>query len=126
MAKKKVENLFKQIAEESLTLSRLHKGREKLETEDVVDMPLTIEDFDMVYTEAATYAVVTFVEHPKKFYNCGLILTKMVQAWIDSYDELETAVAEYEKLDDDDKVRVQLTEGKAASSKNNLTMVEIL
>lgn len=127
MAKKVVKNnLFKVLAEDSLTLSRLHNGREKLETEDVVDKPLTIDDFDMVYTAEATYAVIVFKEHPKMFYNCGLILTKMVQRWTDEYKSVDVAAAAYEKLSDEEKVKVMLKEGEAASSGNSLTLVEIL
>ncbi len=117
---------FRSIAEESMTLSRLHNGREKLETSDVVGKPLTIEEFDTaVSNDGKVFAVFTFKEMPKKYYNGGLILTKMVNAWAAEFDgDVELANQEY--INSKESVVIKLKEAKAASSKNNITLVELV
>lgn len=117
---------FRSVAEESMVLSRLHNGNEKVETDDILDKVLTINDFDIAVSDSATYAVFTFDEMPGRFYNGGLILTKMVMAWIDGADGIDAAVEEYQKLKEKDRVKIRLKAGKAASSKNNLTLVELV
>ena len=119
---------FKQIAEQSMTLSRLHNGRDKVETSEIVDKPLTVEDFDLVVRDdGVQYAVLTFKELPGAYYNGGLIITKMVVAWVSEYDgNVDDAAADYAKAKDNERVKIQLAETKAASSNHNLTTVKLL
>lgn len=119
-------NPFRQAALDSMSMSRLHEGREKLETEDIVGKPLTIEDFDIaVMGDGTAFAVFTFTEQSGKYYNGGLVLTKMVQAWCDMYGSLESAVEAYKN--EVDKVTIQLTMGKVKSDKTkSLVTVDIL
>lgn len=122
---------FRIIAQESITASELMNDREKLETADVVGKKLTIEDFDTVdYTDtegkATHYAVLTFVEAPKKFYCGGLILTKMLDRVIAEFGDVEKARQAYAEAPADDKLVVKLSEGKSKLSKNNLVTVQIL
>lgn len=116
---------FKTIAMESMTLSDLQNGREPLKTSDITGQALTILDFDMIYASEAKYCCLIFNEAPDKYYNGGLILTKMVESWIDEYGgDFEEAREAY--ANSDDKVVISLTETKTKKGNNNLVTVEIL
>lgn len=119
---------FKQAAQDSLTLSRLHKGREKISTADVTKHEsLTVEDFDMVYQSNGTqYPVFTFAELPGKYYQTGIVGTKLVMAWAEMYnDDVDAAAAAYQK--EKDKVKLRFKEGKCVTDQTkNVTTIEIL
>lgn len=119
---------FKQLAADSTQLSELYKERKKLETRDVVGKELTISDFDMVSMmskgKMVSFAAVTFEEMEGFVYNAGLILTKMITAWVDEYDTVEQAREAYKA--ETDKVKVKLTETKTKDDIRNLVAVELL
>lgn len=122
---------FKQAALDSMTLSILEHGRTKLSTEDIVGKTLTIDQFDIVDAETGDpdnprmrYGVFVFKELPDNFYNGGLILTKMIDSWVEEYQSLDECQKAYAQ--EKDKVRIKAAMGKTEKSKNNLLKVEIL
>ena len=116
---------FRQAAKDSMSMSRLHEGREKVETEDILGQPLTISDFDLAcMTDGTVFGVFTFEELDGKYYNGGLILTKMVSTWVEMYGTLDDAVAAYQS--EKEKVVIQLTLGKTKDKSKSLVSVEIM
>lgn len=117
-------NKFKQLAEESLILSELHKGREKLETASITGVPLTIMAFDIVEQDDNTrYATMVFAEYPEFYYNGGTVLTKMVDAWLDEFGDVDAAMAAY---NDSEPLVIQLEESKTRDGKRSVTKVSIV
>lgn len=127
---------FKKIAQDSTVLCKLQSGRTKLDTEDVVGKTLTIVAFDFAPKfdknggpiiddttgEAETYGVLVFAEMPDKYYNVGIVFTKVCHAWMVGYDTPEEASAD---LEAEGGVQVAFTMGKTKGG-NNLVNVEII
>lgn len=126
---------FKQVAQENTLLSAIMVGRDKLETDDVINQILTIDGFDFApkfdqqgnpilneYGEAETFGVVTFAEHPDKYYCVGAVFTKVCKAWAAPF---ASAAEASEALREEGGVKVKFTPSKTKKG-NNLTAVEIL
>lgn len=138
MATKKtaIENKFKKVAQDATVLCQLMSGREKLDTDDVVGEELTVIAFDFapkfdknggpIIDDSTglveTYGVLVFKEHPDKYYNCGIVFTKVCRAWMEGYDTPEEASADLEAAGG---VRVQFVMSKTRGG-NNLVTVEII
>lgn len=122
---------FKQTAQESMILSRLHKDKESADTALVASKSkqsgLTVEDFDMVQRDdGVSYAVFTFKELPGYYYNTGIVGTKLVMAWTDMVGgDVEDAADAYKKEDDPIKLRFKEEKCKTDKTKN-VTTVEVL
>lgn len=126
---------FKQKAQENTLLSAIMVGKEKLETEDVLDKELTIVGFDFAPKfdqqgkpvvndngEVDTFGVVVFAEHPEKYYCVGAVFTKVCHAWAADFDSPQEASA---ALVAEGGVKVKFSASKTKKG-NNLTAVEIL
>ena len=128
---------FKQVAEQSTLLCKLMQGREKLDTEDVINKELTITGFDFApkfdkdgnpmtdpetgFTD--TFGVVIFAEHPDKYYCVGTVFTKVCKAWASGFSG--SAEAASSELAKSGGVRVRFESGKTKKG-NNLVNVKIL
>lgn len=127
---------FKKSAQESTLLSPIMVGRDKLETEDILEQELTIIAFDFAPKfddkgkpiidestgEADTFGVIVFSEMPDKYYCVGTVFTKVCHTWAAAFTSAEEAS---EALEAEGGVRVKFTSGKTKKG-NNLTQVEIL
>lgn len=126
---------FKQVAQENTLLSSIMVGREKLETEDILDKELTIIGFDFApkfdqqgkpvvndIGEVDTFGVVVFAEYPDKYYCVGAVFTKVCHAWAAGFDSPQEASA---ALAAEGGVKVKFSASKTKKG-NNLTAVEIL
>lgn len=127
---------FKQVAQENTLLSAIMVGREKLETDDVINRDLTIVAFDFAPKfdqagnriidsntgEVDEFGVVVFKEMPDKYYCVGAVFTKVCKAWAAAFNNAEEASA---ALAEEGGVRVRFTPSKTKKG-NNLTAVEIL
>lgn len=127
---------FKKIAQDATVLCKLQSGRTKLETEDVVGKTFTVTAFDfapkfdknggpIIDDETGlveTYGVLVFEEEPEKYYNVGIVFTKVCRAWMEGYDTAEEASAD---LAAEGGVQVKFTMGKTKGG-NNLVNVEII
>lgn len=127
---------FKQVAQENTLLSAIMVGKEKLETEDILDKELTIIGFDFAPKfdqqgkpvvdpstgEVDTFGVVVFSEYPDKYYCVGAVFTKVCHAWAAGFDSLQEAST---ALAAEGGVRVKFSASKTKKG-NNLTAVDIL
>lgn len=127
---------FKKVAQENTLLSGIMVGREKLETEDILDKELTIIGFDFAPKfdqqgktvvdsstgEVDTFGVVVFAEYPDKYYCVGAVFTKVCHAWAAGFDSTQEASA---ALAAEGGVRVKFSASKTKNG-NNLTAVDIL
>lgn len=134
--KKNEINKFKKSAQDATVLCQLMSGRTKLETDDVTGKKLTVTAFDFAPKfdkngapiiddgsgEVETYAVITFKELPDKYYNCGVVFSKVCRAWMDGYDTAEEASADLE-ASGGVEVRFVMSKTKAG---NNIVTVEIV
>lgn len=127
---------FKKTAQENVSLSPIMVGREKLDTEDVVNKVLTIVQFgfapkfdkdgnplvDQSTGEVDTFGVVVFKEIPDKYYCVGTVFTKVCKAWAAGFESAEEASS---ALESEGGVKVKFSPSKTKKG-NNLTAVEIL
>lgn len=127
---------FKKAAQESTLLSPIMVGRDKLDTEEVINKELTIIGFDFAPKfdeegrvivdestgEADTFGVIVFAEMPDKYYCVGTVFTKVCKTWEAAFSNAYEAS---EALAAEGGVRVKFTPSKTKKGKN-LTAVEIL
>lgn len=127
---------FKQVAQENTLLSAIMVGKEKLETEQVINKELTIIAFDFAPKfdqagnriidsntgEVDEFGVVVFAEMPDHYYCVGAVFTKVCKAWASAF---KSAAEASEALAAEGGVRVKFTPSKTKKG-NNLTAVEIL
>lgn len=126
---------FKKAAQETTLLSPIMVGREKLETEDIIDKELTIVGFNFapkfdekgrpIVDDNGTpdeFGVVIFNEIPDSYYCVGTVFTKVCKTWAAAFSSAEEAS---EALAAEGGVRVKFTSSKTKKG-NNLTAVEIL
>lgn len=126
---------FKQVAQAQTALSPVMIGREKLETEDVLDKVLTITEFgfapkfsqdgDPIVDENGVpdeFGVVVFKEHPECYYCVGTVFTKVCKAWAAAFPTVKEAS---DALAAEGGVRVTFKATKTKKGKN-LTSVDIL
>lgn len=121
---------FRDLARKATTLSELMENREKIQTSDVIKKfpnGITINAVDMIKTSDATYPVFTFSEDSKVFYCGGIILTKIVNTWLEEYDgDLCPLDSLNNDLAECGGVKVKLKESKTRDGKNNITEVEVI
>ena len=123
MENTKKTSKFAQAAENAMILSRLMKGRNKLETEDIIGEELTIDEFDVVVLDGKNFGVCHFIEKPDSYYNAGTVLTKIFMEWADMYGhDIEAASNDLAR---EGGVRIRLTPTKTRKG-NNLTNVSIM
>lgn len=121
------ENRFRKIAQEELSLSPLMTGREQIKTEDLVGKTVTVTDFDFATItdkgEAKTFPVMLLKEYPDKYYNGGILLSKLCKAWADEFDgDVEQASSELAAAGGV-QLRFRATRTKSG---NNLTAIDVL
>ena len=117
---------FKEIAIKESTLSHLMIGKEQLKTEDVLNEPITLTEFDIVAIngkKTTLYPVFLVKEKPDHYLNGGFILMKFAQAWAAAAGgDVETASNELKRAGG---VKIKAVASRTKSG-NNLTTVEIL
>lgn len=118
---------FRDLARKATTLSELMENREKIQTADVVkNFPdgITLNAVDVIKTSDATYPVFTFLEDPHSFYCGGIVLSKIVDTWLEEYNG-DLGLLNHD-LAESGGVKVKLTESKTRDGKNNITEVEVV
>lgn len=125
---------FKTVAMQATEgLSPLFKGRtafDKKERKKLMDIPLTVQDFDIVdYRQKGQdkhYAIIVFEEYPDKTYGGGMKFTEIIDTGIAEMGSIEALRADYEKsYAAGDKLRVQMTELETADG-NSFIDVEVI
>lgn len=112
---------LKEIAVKAITLSELYNARTQITTDEVLGKALTVAKVDMVSTDMSSYAVCIFKEYPDRFYNAGLVLTKVVKRWVECVGSIE---AVNESLNES-PVQIVLNLEKT-KNKNNVVTVSIV
>ena len=76
---------FKELAQKELSLSPLMSGREQLKSEEINGKTLTLREFDFVsivdHGTEKVYPVCIFDEYPDRYYNGGMLLYKLCNAF---------------------------------------------
>ena len=129
MSKSKIN--LKQIAEETLILSSLVVGREKLSTDEVIDRypkGFTVVQVDKVRLidkksgEIDDFVVALIKEDEEVFIFGGTILTNIVDEWVEACGDLDQVNTE---LTLTKGVKMKFYHGKTKSG-DNLTKITIL
>ena len=118
---------FRDLARKATTLSELMENREKIQTADVIkNFPdgITLNAVDIIKTSDTTYPVFTFSEDVHRFYCGGIVLSKIVDTWLDEYNG-DLGLLNHD-LAETGGVKVKLTEAKTRDGKNNITEVEVI
>lgn len=118
---------FRDLARKATTLSELMENREKIMTAEVIkNFPdgITLNAVDIIKTSDATYPVFTFSEDVHSFYCGGIVLSKIVDTWLDEYNG-DLGLLNHD-LAETGGVKVKLTEAKTRDGKNNITEVEVI
>lgn len=96
-------NKFKQLAQQATSQSKLQIGREQIKTKDLLSdsettytivavdrIPSRDKKSNTIITDengvVVTHGVCVFKELPDRYYNCGSVLSKIIDTWVDSYD----------------------------------------
>lgn len=118
---------FRDLARKATTLSELMANREKIQTGEVIkNFPdgITLNAVDLIHTSDTTYPVFTFLEDPSRFYCGGIVLSKIVDKWVEEYNG-DLGMLNHD-LSESGGVKVKLTETKTRDGKNNITEVEVI
>lgn len=87
------ERIAKKQAEDKLKYGGcpLLEESEKLETDDILNTPLTLVDVGQIVSKAKneTVFVAKFAEYPNHFYFCPSILAEIVESILDNSHEIE-------------------------------------
>lgn len=122
---------YKKIAIKSLTLAAIMENREKIDTEELIEKypnGFTIDEIEFVTMTKEGGKVDQFwafhIKGTNKFAFAGLVLGKMFDEWLEAFE------GDYEELYNDfnggDGIMVKLSSGKTKSSKQPITIVEIV
>lgn len=115
---------LKSIAQDLTRLSPLMENREKVSTSDMIKKypnGFEVGEVDIVTLPDARYAVITPKDDDKIFYTGGLVLTKIVDAWL----AVEPDKQQLYKQLDKEKIKLKLKEEKTRGN-NNITTVEVI
>lgn len=115
---------FRQSAIKETTLSDLMTNREQLTTDEVAGRTLTVDEFDIVTLQGKAYAIVVFKEYPDRYYNGGMVLTKICMNWVSDFDGDVEATSD--ALHKAGGVQFRFITGKTKDGKRNLTSVEVV
>ncbi len=116
-------NKYSKLLAEQHSLSRLCVDREKISTEEVLGIELTIEDVDVakdviIDGEPTTFSVYTFKELPGKYVYGGMKLTAVAESLMEISEKDRISV---EKMD----VHIMLKQVQL-KNKNTFTDVQFL
>ena len=118
---------FRELARKATTLSELMENREKIQTSELIkNFPdgITLNAVDIIKTSDAEYPVFTFAEDSNRFYCGGIVLSKIVDTWVEEYNG-DLGMLNHD-LAESGGVKVKLTETKTRDGKNNITEVEVI
>lgn len=117
---------FKQLAQESTTLSNLMTDRVKVSTDEVISQypeGITIEQFDSITMKEDQYYIATFKEDEKAYLNCGQVLSKVFDSFVKAFDG--DIVGASDALKAEGGIKVKLSKGRTRGG-NNITTVTVV
>lgn len=116
---------FKKLAQQELALSPLMTGREQLKSEEINGKVLNMTAFDFVsildHGAEKVYPVCIFEEYPDRYYNGGMLLFKLCNAFAAEFGgDVEAAS---NALYESGGVTLRFKTAKTRSG-NNITTIE--
>lgn len=121
-----MENIFTSIARRETTLSPLMEGREKIDTDKVIELypeGFTVINFDIITTGLDTYPILIIKEDNSKFIFGGAIMKNICAGWVEQFDgDIESAS---KALESAGGVRMKFEKARTKNG-NNLTKPVIL
>ncbi len=116
---------LKETALKATSLSDLMLDREQLTTDELNGQTVTPIAVDIAALQGKKFPVFVFAEYPDHYYNGGIILEKIVEAWV-AADDGDLSLVNDELADNTGDVRFRFRTGKTKDGKNNLTTVDII
>ena len=80
---------FKSLATAATTLSPLMNDRIKLSTDEIISQypeGITLIEFDSITMKDSQYYVATFAEDDKAYINCGQVLSKVFDRFVEAFE----------------------------------------
>lgn len=117
---------FKSLALAATTLSPLMTDRIKLSTDEIISQypeGITITEFDSITMKDSQYYIATFAEDEKAYINCGQILSKVFDRFVEAF-EGDIAGAS-ETLKAQGGLRVKLNKSRTRGG-NSITTVTVI
>lgn len=117
---------FRQLAQESTTLSHLMTDRVKVSTDEVINQypeGITIDQFDSITMKEDQYYIATFKEDEKAYLNCGQVLSKVFDSFVKAFDG--DIVGASDALKAEGGIKVKLSKGRTRGG-NNITTVTVV
>lgn len=120
-----MKKTLKQIATEELSLSQLMTGRDKIDTEEIIDTyedGITLDQIDICEIEGEEVAVYTFKEDDSVFAFGGLILKNLFKSWITEYGSVDRV----NEILKDEPLSIKLERSKTKDGKRDVTKVSVI
>ena len=117
---------FKSLAKEATTLSHLMEDRVKVTTDDIISgYPdgITITEFDYINTGNEEYYIAVYAEDEGAYLNCGLILAKVFDRFVEAFDGDIKGASDCLKAQGGLKVKLEKTRTRSG---NTITRVSVV
>lgn len=117
---------FKELAIQATTLSPLMADREKVSTDEIINQypeGITITSFDSVTLNDGQYYIATFKEDESAYLNCGQILSKVFDQFVNAFDGNITEASETLRANGGLKVKLNRSRTRGGNSLTTVTVV---
>lgn len=117
---------FKSLATAATTLSPLMTDRIKLSTDEIISQypeGITITEFDSITMKDSQYYIATFAEDDKAYINCGQILSKVFDRFVEAFDGDIAGASETLKAQGGLKVKLNKSRTRGGNSITTVTVI---
>ena len=117
---------FRSLATAATTLSPLMNDRIKLSTDEIISQypeGITLTEFDSITIKDTQYYVACFAEDDKAYVNCGQVLSKVFDKFVEAFDGDITGASS--TLKEQGGLKVKLNKSRTHSG-NNITTVSVI
>lgn len=117
---------FKSLATAATTLSPLMTDRIKLSTDEIISQypeGITITEFDSITMKDSQYYIATFAEDDKAYINCGQILSKVFDRFVEAFDGDIAGASETLKTQGGLKVKLNKSRTRGGNSITTVTVI---
>ena len=117
---------FKSLATAATTLSPLMTDRIKLSTDEIISQypeGITITEFDSITMKDNQYYVAAFAEDDKAYINCGQILSKVFDRFVEAFDGDIAGASETLKAQGGLRVKLNKSRTRGGNSITTVTVI---
>lgn len=117
---------FKSLALAATTLSPLMTDRIKLSTDEIISQypdGITITEFDSITMKDSQYYIATFAEDEKAYINCGQILSKVFDRFVEAFDGDIAGASETLKAQGGLRVKLNKSRTRGGNSITTVTVI---